>query len=126
MYECFSFSRRRELAESSPYFEAMRARDVEVLFAFESYDELVLTNLREFDRKQLRSIEGELSADNAAGDDGKIDPNGESVLYRFCRRLRLPVFSRERGFFLNFSFNRWQPILIVSQGLMGPRCFIHP
>lgn len=50
----------RALAESSPYYEAMKKRDVEVLFCFESYDELVLLQLREFDRKQLTSVEKDM------------------------------------------------------------------
>lgn len=64
----------RELAESSPYYEAMAARDVEVLFAYEGYDELVLINLQQFDKKTLRSIESELqstsSTDTPAESDG--------------------------------------------------------
>ena len=56
----FPFFHSRELAESSPYYEAMVARDVEVLFAYEGLDELVLINLQEFDKKKLKSIENEL------------------------------------------------------------------
>ena len=56
----FPFFHSRELAESSPYYEAMVARDVEVLFASEGLDELVLINLQEYDKKKLKSIENEL------------------------------------------------------------------
>jgi TNF receptor-associated protein 1 len=31
----------RQLAENSPYFEALKTKDVEILFCYESYDELV-------------------------------------------------------------------------------------
>lgn len=37
----------RQLAESSPYFEALKTKDVEILFCFESYDELVLMQLQQ-------------------------------------------------------------------------------
>ncbi|XP_074651114.1 heat shock protein 75 kDa, mitochondrial-like [Tubulanus polymorphus] len=47
----------RELAETSPYFELMKKKEAEVLFCYEPYDELVLLNLGEFDRKKLISIE---------------------------------------------------------------------
>ncbi|CAG0892368.1 unnamed protein product [Darwinula stevensoni] len=50
----------RHLAESSAYFEAFKARDVEVLFCYEPYDELVLMTLRQFDRKNLTSVEKEM------------------------------------------------------------------
>ncbi|KAK7503860.1 hypothetical protein BaRGS_00004983, partial [Batillaria attramentaria] len=53
----------RHLAETSPYFEALQKRDVEVLFLYEPYDELVLMNLAQYDRKNLRSIENELYED---------------------------------------------------------------
>ena len=51
----------RQLAEMSPYMEAMRKQDVEVLFCYEPYDELVLMNLAQFDRKNLKSIENEVT-----------------------------------------------------------------
>ena len=41
----------------------MKKRDVEVLFCFENYDELVLLQLREFDRKQLTSVEKDMRQD---------------------------------------------------------------
>jgi len=42
----------------------MKKRDVEVLFCFEPYDELVLLQLREFDRKQLTSVEKDMRQDS--------------------------------------------------------------
>ncbi|XP_046325798.2 heat shock protein 75 kDa, mitochondrial-like [Haliotis rufescens] len=68
----------RELAESSPYFEAMKKQDTEVLFLYEPYDELVLMNLGQYDRKNLKSIENEISADK--DDANKVDEQDESSL----------------------------------------------
>ncbi|KAK8771771.1 hypothetical protein V5799_024983 [Amblyomma americanum] len=53
----------RQLAEASPYFEAVRSRDVEVLFCLEPYDELVLAQLRQFGRKSITSVEKEMRRD---------------------------------------------------------------
>lgn len=53
----------RQLAEASPYFEAVRSRDVEVLFCLEPYDELVLAQLRQFSRKNITSVEKEMRRD---------------------------------------------------------------
>ena len=65
----------RALAETSPYFESMKKRNTEVLFCFEPYDELVLLQLREFDKKQLTSVEKEMrqepSPEEEKSDDGK-------------------------------------------------------
>nr|CDS16248.1 heat shock protein 75 kDa mitochondrial [Echinococcus granulosus] len=55
----------RDLAEASPYFEAIKKKkgEIEVLFLYEPYDELVLVNMGQYDRKNLRSIEKVLAED---------------------------------------------------------------
>ncbi|KAL5012054.1 hypothetical protein ScPMuIL_010605 [Solemya velum] len=68
----------RELAESSPYFEAMKKRDEEVLFLYEAYDELVLMNLGQFDKKFLKSIENEIVDDKE--DTDTVDEKDEDSL----------------------------------------------
>lgn len=58
----------RELAESSPYFEGLKSKNVEVLFCYEPYDELVLTQLQSFAGKEIVSVEKEMRADTNASD----------------------------------------------------------
>ncbi|CAB4061136.1 TRAP1 [Lepeophtheirus salmonis] len=53
----------RQLAESSPYFESLKNKEVEILFCYESYDELVLMQLRQFGQYNLVSVEKEMRAD---------------------------------------------------------------
>ena len=48
---------RTEAAESSPYYEVFRARNFEVLFLFDPWDEFVMESLRAFDGKDLRASE---------------------------------------------------------------------
>ncbi|XP_033329171.2 TNF receptor associated protein 1 [Megalopta genalis] len=50
----------RVLAEQSPYYESLKKRNVEVLFCYEPYDELVLMHLREFKSYNLISVEKEM------------------------------------------------------------------
>ena len=50
----------RQLAENSPYFESLRKSETEVLFCYEAYDELVLMQLQQFDKKSLTSVEKEM------------------------------------------------------------------
>lgn len=45
--------------------EAMQKKDTEVLFCYENYDELVLMNLAQFDKKYLKSVENELVEDKS-------------------------------------------------------------
>eukprot|EP00062_Callorhinchus_milii_P009014 gi/632952347/ref/XP_007891801.1/ PREDICTED: heat shock protein 75 kDa, mitochondrial isoform X2 [Callorhinchus milii] len=54
----------RRLAEHSPYFEAMKKKDMEVLFCFDQFDELTLLHLREFDKKKLISVETDIVVDH--------------------------------------------------------------
>ncbi|XP_013119443.1 heat shock protein 75 kDa, mitochondrial [Stomoxys calcitrans] len=69
----------RVLAESSPYYESLKKRDVEVLFCYEPYDELVLMQLGMFKSKNLVSVEKEMRRDSSS--DATVD-YGEGSLLR--------------------------------------------
>lgn len=56
----------RNLAEQSPYFESLKKRNVEVLFCYEPYDELVLMHLKQYDSHNLVSVEKEMRDDSDA------------------------------------------------------------
>jgi len=51
----------RELAESSPYFEALKRDDVEVLFSYNEHDDVVMHQLKEFEKKPVTSAENYLT-----------------------------------------------------------------
>ncbi|XP_043831192.1 heat shock protein 75 kDa, mitochondrial [Dromiciops gliroides] len=54
----------RHLAENSPYYEAMKQKNMEVLYCYEQFDELTLLHLREFDKKKLISVETDIVVDH--------------------------------------------------------------
>lgn len=54
----------RHLAEHSPYYEAMKQKDMEVLFCYEQFDELTLLHLQEFDKKKMISVETDIVVDH--------------------------------------------------------------
>jgi TNF receptor-associated protein 1 len=58
----------RELAMNSPYFEAIKKNDYEVLFLFEPYDEMVIMQLNQFKKKTLSGIEQEVVTDKHKDD----------------------------------------------------------
>jgi len=58
----------RDLCENSPYYEAIRQKGYEVLFVYESHDEVLLMQLAEFDKKKLKSVESELETDTKKDD----------------------------------------------------------
>lgn len=68
----------RELAQSSPYYESLKKRDVEVLFCYEMYDELVLLELKEFGGRPLVSVENDMQKDPADGTDTIIGDDLDS------------------------------------------------
>ena len=82
----YVFFLSRELAESSPYLEAFAAKDTEVLYCYEPYDELVLMNLAQFDKKKLKSIENQLSEESKGNEnvEEKFSEDG-----RFLNRNRM-------------------------------------
>jgi TNF receptor-associated protein 1 len=47
----------REAIENGPYLEGFKARNLEVLFCYESVDEYVMNNVREFDGKKLTAAD---------------------------------------------------------------------
>lgn len=54
----------RQLALHSPYFEAMKQKEMEVLFCYDQFDELTLLHLREFDKKKMISVETGIVVDH--------------------------------------------------------------
>lgn len=58
----------RELALNSPYFEAVKQKDNEVLFLFEPHDEVVILALAQYHNKKLISIEQEIQSDKNKDD----------------------------------------------------------
>jgi len=47
----------REAAEASPYYEVFRARNMEVLFMYDAWDEFVMEHLHAHEQKTLRAAE---------------------------------------------------------------------
>ena len=47
----------REAVEAGPYLEGFKARNLEVLFCYETVDEYVMNNVREFDGKKLTAAD---------------------------------------------------------------------
>jgi TNF receptor-associated protein 1 len=58
----------REIAMNSPYFEAIKQKDYEVLFLFEPHDEVVILQLGKYHKMNLTSIEMEIEKDKNIDD----------------------------------------------------------
>ena len=84
----FLFGANRNAVEKSPYLEAFRSRNIEVLFIYEAIDEFVMNHARSFEEKNL------VSADSADIDldaiekvetkaDDTLDETSEKALCAF-------------------------------------------
>ena len=86
----FLFGANRNAVEKSPYLEAFRSRNIEVLFIYEAIDEFVMNHARSFEEKNL------VSADSADIDldaiekveteaDDTLDKASEKALCTFLK-----------------------------------------
>jgi len=67
----------RQLAESSPYYEAFKAKKKEVLFLYNQLDDFVMTNLAEYSGKKLVSIESAKAKEALKADKSKEETTGK-------------------------------------------------
>ncbi|XP_031838668.1 TNF receptor associated protein 1 [Nomia melanderi] len=78
----------RTLAEQSPYYESLKKRNVEVLFCYEPYDELVLMQLRNYKTYSLSSVEKEMRDDtNKSNDLNLINQEEINNLIAYMRNV---------------------------------------
>lgn len=67
----------RALAEQSPYFEAFKANNKEVLFVYNAIDDFVMTNLAKYNNRKITSAEGNVdlgvSEKSEEGEDGALN-----------------------------------------------------
>lgn len=88
----FLFGANRNAVEKSPYLEAFRSRNIEVLFIYEAIDEFVMNHARTFKEKNL------VSSDSADIDldaiekieteaEGKLDDASEKALCAFLKDI---------------------------------------
>lgn len=66
MYLLVNFS--RSLAEQSPYYEFLKKRNIEVIFCYEAYDDVIFLHLKQFNSHKLTSIEEELCEPDSKSD----------------------------------------------------------
>ncbi|NXP41806.1 TRAP1 protein, partial [Leiothrix lutea] len=110
----------RHLAEHSPYFEAMKKKDMEVLFCYEQFDELTLLHLREFDKKKLISVETDIVVDHFKEEKfEETRPAGERLTEKEAEDLmawmRNALGSRVTGVKVDFSLDHGKSFFSVCK-----------
>lgn len=69
MIRFFLINFSRILAEQSPYMESFKKRNIEVIFCYEPYDEVVLMHLRQLDGKVITSLEKDMAYESKTPQD---------------------------------------------------------
>lgn len=60
----YIFVHSRALAESSPYIEALKKKNVEVIYCYEPHDEIILYQVKTFKNVKLTLVEKEINTAN--------------------------------------------------------------
>lgn len=73
----------REACLASPYYEVLKAKNYEVLFLFDPWDEFVMDHLREFDGKKL--VPAEKAEVTVEASEQKLDDTAARLLCNFIK-----------------------------------------
>ncbi len=89
----FLFGPTRNAIEKSPYLEAFKSRNIEVLLTFEPIDEFVMNHAQSFNEKSLTSVDSaDLDLDAIAPESDNdtqaeaLDPESEKSLCEFLKK----------------------------------------
>ena len=78
----------REAIEAGPYLEGLKARSIEVLFCYESVDEYVMNNVREFDGKKLTAADhADVKLDKLAPPEGALSDEETAGLVGWLKTI---------------------------------------
>ena len=83
-YIVYLLANNRSQAENSSYYESLKKKGYEVLFCYDSYDDLTMMNLGVFDGKQIQSAESVTMAlsQNPSDDSANFDIDTTSENYQ--------------------------------------------
>jgi len=110
----------RSAAESGPYVEAFRKRDIEIIYTLEPIDDFVMNHLGEFDGKKL------VSADRSDLDLSAINSTGEVEEKEKDASLEPEVAKSLTGWIKEVLAGRVKEV-IVSKRLVGsPAIIVNP
>jgi molecular chaperone HtpG len=84
----FLFAHNRETAESSPYYEVFKAKNYEVLFLDDPWDEFVMEHLREFDGKSIRPAEkADIKIEEPAKTESELSAEASASLANWLKEV---------------------------------------
>ncbi|XP_050439738.1 heat shock protein 75 kDa, mitochondrial [Adelges cooleyi] len=116
----------RALAESSPYIEALKKKNVEVMYCYEPHDEIVLYQLKSFKNVKLTLVEKEVNS--ASDQEPKTQDYGADSLSQLQLDSLLPWIETTLGAKIKKAKVTGQldthPCVITVQDMTAARHFI--
>ncbi|KAG7204643.1 hypothetical protein KM043_005058 [Ampulex compressa] len=113
----------RTLAEQSPYYESLKKRNVEVLFCYESYDELLLMHLRNYKDYNLISVEKEMRDSVDSSKTENLDVINQEEIDNLLRYMKNTLSKKAHDIKVT---NRLEshPCVVTVQDMASARHFI--
>ncbi|XP_058800741.1 heat shock protein 75 kDa, mitochondrial isoform X2 [Phymastichus coffea] len=113
----------RTLAEQSPYYESFKKRNLEVLFCYESYDELVLMHLHRFKSYDIISVEKDMHEDAMKQDKEKTALINEDEIKDLTNYMKRILKSKAHDVKVTDRLES-HPCVVTVQDMAAARHFI--
>jgi molecular chaperone HtpG len=110
----------RSAAESGPYVEAFRKRDIEIIYTLEPIDDFVMNHLGEFDGKKL------ISADRADLDLSTIKSSGETEEKEGENSLEPEVIKSLTAWIKEALSGRVKEVIVSRRLVDSPAIIVNP
>ena len=120
----FQIGQSRDAIESGPYLEAFQARGIEVLYLFEGIDEYVMSNLMEFDGKQLMAVErADVKLDEVTPDESEEQeaPLAEADSTTLCEFMKEALGDRVEKVEASTRLKDSPALVLLPEGAASPQ-----
>ncbi|KAI1721604.1 hsp90 protein [Ditylenchus destructor] len=115
----FLYAPSRELAETSPYFEIFKKRNVEVIFIYEPSDEMVFLAMPQFQMKQVESVEQWAKNEGLDSTTEKNDIVRDATKKEFLDWVKINLGSVKVNDIKPSTHQSEHPFMITVSGDMG-------
>ncbi|KAI1728950.1 hsp90 protein domain-containing protein [Ditylenchus destructor] len=115
----FLYAPSRELAETSPYFEIFKKRNVEVIFIYEPSDEMVFLAMPQFQMKQVESVEQWAKNEGLDSTSEKNDIVRDATKREFLDWVKINLGSVKVNDIKPSTHQSEHPFMITVSGDMG-------
>ncbi len=120
----YQVGQSRDAIESGPYLEAFQARGIEVLYLFEGIDEYVMSNLTEFEGKDLKAVErSDVKLDEVTPDESedREEPLAEAESKTLCEFMKEVLGDRVKKVEASTRLKDSPALVLLPEGAASPQ-----